>query len=371
MSGGELRLALEPIADTAELARSWQALEAEAPGSFFLSWDWIGTWLATLPPALRPSLLRATRRGATVGLACMVVNTVRRRLIIPYRGLYLNATGDRRFDCITVEHNGFLCAAEDRPAMLAALGGWFAGNCLGAEELWLPGTDTLIPAPPLADAGLSQIVSPVPAFAVDLARVRAAGGDLGTLISRNARQQIRRAVRLYEPAGGAAVHEARSTAEALDFFAGLKDLHIASWQRRRRRHAFAEPYFERFHRALIEFAFERGGVQLLRIAAGGEPIGYLYNLRRGGRVYAYQSGFADSNRRWRPGFVSHWLAIGLNAARGECVYDFMAGENRLKKSFATDPYTLYWQTLRQPRLKYRIEDGVRAVKRRLLGRAPL
>lgn len=366
-----MRLALEPIVDAAGLARSWLALEAETAGSFFLSWDWIGTWLATLPPALRPSLLRATRGGATVGLACMVASTVRRRLVIPYRGLYVNATGDRRVDCITVEHNGFLCAAEDRPVLLAALGDWFAGNAGDAEELQLPGTDTLIPAPALAGAGLTQTVSPMPAFAVDLARVRAAGGDLGTLISRNARQQIRRAVRLYEPAGGAAVHEARSTSEALDFFAALKDLHTISWQRRRRRHAFAEPYFEHFHRTLIEFAFERGGVQLLRIAAGGEAIGYLYNFRRHGRIYAYQSGFADGDRRRSPGAVSHWLAIGHNAARGELVYDFLAGENRLKRSLATDLYTLYWQTLRRPRLKYRIEDGVRAVKRRLLGQVPL
>lgn len=368
VSAADLRLTLEPLDDAGGLAPTWRALEATAQNSFFVSWDWIGTWLATLPETVRPFLLRATRDGLTVGLACVVATKVRRRLVIPYRELHLNATGDRRLDRITVEHNGLLCADRDKAALLTALAAWFASAAGEWDEFQLPGTDVPIPDAAISDAGLTAKLSSVPAFAVDLRRVRAAGGDLGALISRNARQQIRRALRLYEPAGGAVLTEARNTGEALDFFAALETLHTASWQRRRRRHAFVEPYFKRFHRCLIERAFEQRSVQLLRIAVGGDAIGYLYNFRRAGCISAYQSGFADADGKFRPGFVSHWLAIGHNAERGEALYDFMAGENRLKASLATDPYTLYWQTLRRDLWKYRLEDSARQFRRRLLGR---
>jgi CelD/BcsL family acetyltransferase involved in cellulose biosynthesis len=355
----DFRFALEPLTSPDALALEWRALEGET--SFFLTWDWIGLWLEMLPQALRPMLLRATRGGATAGLACLIPRTARRRLLA-HRGLYLHATGDPTLDCLTVEHNGWLCAAADRPALTAALGAWFADLPAGADELYLPGIEAPVAAAALSLASLSDALVPKPAFAVDLDKVRAAGGDLGSLISRNARQQMRRALRLFDERGGARLEAAHGTAEALDFFAALKALHIASWERRDRRHAFAEPFFERFHRALIERSFDGGSVELLRIAVGDDPIGYLYNFRTGGRVYTYQSGFVAGDGRARPGAVSHWLAIHAAAARGERIYDFMAGDNRLKRSLATDHYMLWWQTIRQDRLKYRIEDGARAAR---------
>lgn len=362
----DLRLALEPIADPIALAPEWLALEGNA--SFFLSWDWIGLWLASLPPARSPMLLRATRAGATVGLGCLVPNQRRRRLV-SYRSLHLNATGAPALDCLTVEHNGLVSAAADAPALTTALGRWFADHPSGAEELQLPGIEQPVDAAALAAVGLTATALPKPAFAVDLERVREAEGDLGALLSRNARQQMRRALRLYGERGGARLVAARSTGEALDFFAALKTLHVASWERRHRPHAFSEPFFERFHRALIERSFDRGRVELLRVSAGDESVGYLYNFRQGGSVFAYQSGFADGDGRLRPGAVSHWLAIHHAAARGDQVYDFMAGDNRLKRSLATGHYTLWWQTIRQDHLKYRLEDGARAAKRWLLGQA--
>ena len=66
-------------------------------------------------------------------------------------------------------------------------------------------------------------------------------------------------------------------------------------------------FFEPFHRLLIERSFSEGGIQLLRACAGEQVVGYLYNFRLGNRVYAYQSGFDDADRRERPGIVTHAL----------------------------------------------------------------
>src|SRR5438046_2040207 len=89
----------------------------------------------------------------------------------------------------------------------------------------------------------------------------------------------------------------------------MKELHCASWERRGKPHSFSGKFFEPFHRLLIERSFDQGGAQLLKACAGDRVLGYLYNFQLGNRVYAYQSGFDDCDRRERPGIVTHFLAI--------------------------------------------------------------
>ena len=339
------------------LEREWRAIENTVERGFFLSWAWIGTWLATLPPHVEPFLLRAKKRGATVGIALAVEHTMTPRTLLPARGLYLNASGDRDLDSIYIEHNGFLCEMSAERAMLAALAQWFGRAMPALDALHLPGIATPARRGKLLDQSQEE-----PGFALDLARVTKAGGDVAGALTGNARAQIRRALRGYERRCALAVTEAANLKQAFDYFAAMKRLHVASWERRRRRHAFSAAHFEIFHRALIEREFTRGGIQLLRIAAGDDAIGYLYNFRRGGIVYAYQSGFDDGHRGLSPGVVSHALAIAHNAARGERLYDFLAGANQLKESFATLRYRLVWQVLQRPRLDHRLRAAARRIK---------
>jgi CelD/BcsL family acetyltransferase involved in cellulose biosynthesis len=142
----------------------------------------------------------------------------------------------------------------------------------------------------------------------------------------------------------------------------MKVLHCASWERRGKPHSFTGEFFEPFHQLLIERSFAQGGTQLLRAFAGDRVIGYLYNFRLGNRIYAYQSGFDDADRRERPGIVTHALAIRHAFRSGARVYDFMAGRNRLKESFATRCEPMFWQVIQQPRLAFRLEHLARRVK---------
>jgi len=351
------REALPPLG---ALEREWRTLEHHAGRGFFLSWSWIGTWLTTLPPGIAPFLLRAKRGGSTLGLAIGVAHEASRRKLLPARSLYLNATGDRDLDSIYIEHNGFLCQMSTEHALLSALATWCAQREPPLAALHLPGIGS-----PARRGQLVQELHEVPGFATDLTRVRKASGEVGAVLGAKARQQLRRALRAYESRGALALREAASVGEALDFFAAMKRLHIASWQRRHRRHAFAAPHFEHFHRALIEREFASGAIQILRVALDAAPIGYLYNFRDHGIVYAYQSGFDDGHRGLSPGVVSHALALAHNAEAGERLYDFLAGANRLKENFATNRYTLVWQVLRRPRLDHRLRAAARQLRRRI------
>jgi CelD/BcsL family acetyltransferase involved in cellulose biosynthesis len=345
--------ALPPLA---ELASLWRRLEAQGETSFFVAWPWIGAWLEALPPALALRLLRLERDGICEGAAIATWSHSRRHGLITARGLHLNATGDRNLDCLTIEHNGFVGCRTGHDDVWRAVGEWFTSGGIDADELDLPGvTDDVA----LGRFGSDRLEH---GFRVELAQVRAGNGKVGSILSANARQQLSSAMRALATNGPIVLEAAGTVDQALAFFDQLKQFHIQSWTRRGRRHAFASPFFERFHRVLIARGAESRDVELLRLSAGGTPFGYLYNLCWKGHVYAYQSGFDDSNNRLRPGYIAHALAIERHSAAGAADYDFMAGTNRLKQSFSTERYDMHWYTMRRPLLRFRAEQAARAAK---------
>ncbi len=350
----------EPVPPLQQLEREWRQLEAAGNPSFFTSWHWIGTLLAAVPPASRPKLLRGRANGVTIALALLGANeTRRRRGWVRSRGLYLNETGNPRFDSLTIEHNGILAATHWEPVIWHELIAWFAGLDHEADELHVGGSLRRVPEPALGSCRLGCRETSLPSYSVDLCRLAASDGELYPVLSANVRQQLRRALRYFERVGPLRLAEAASASEAMAFFDAMKALHCASWERRGKPHSFAGEFFEPFHRLLIERSFAEDATQLLKACAGDRVIGYLYNFRLGNRVYAYQSGFDDADRRERPGIVTHFLAIRHAFRSGARVYDFMAGRNRLKESFATRCEPMLWQVVQQPRLAFRLENLAR------------
>ncbi len=367
----EVEFRREPLPPPTALEREWRTLETFAQPTFFTSWHWIGTLLAALPRTRLPSLLRGVAGDRTVALALLGAGVSRRRNgIVRSRGFYLNETGDAHFDALTIEHNGILAAAGREAAVFDAVLAWFAGQREEADELHFSGSLMRPPEEAVEGRGLGRVESVMPSYSVDLSRL-SPSGELDPVLSANARQQLRRAFRQFEQAGPLQLSRAKTASEALDFFAGLKMLHCASWERRKKAHAFTHAFFEPFHRQLIERSFTEDGVQLLKATVGDRVIGYLYNFRLGARIYAYQSGFAEAGRRERPGIVTHALAIRHAFCSGAAVYELMAGRNRLKQSFATRCEPMLWQIFQQPRLAFRLEHLGRRLKYALDLQKPL
>ena len=344
----DVLFSVEPIGALDELEREWRRLERDASPSFFLSWNWIGTLLEMIPLRDRPRLLRGVSAGRTVALAILGDAVVRRHGVIRARRWVVNATGDPAFDCIHLEHNALLAAP--RIGWDGLLDAFDAAT--DVDELSFPGVAAAPALHQVEDRGLLRMEAREPSFAVDLSALSHSHGDLTAILSRNARSQLRRARRRLDPVW---IDPATSEAEALEFFGILKGLHVSWWQRRGVAHAFTHEFFERFHQRLIERVFADGSIQLLRICSGDRTIGVLYNFVLDQHVYAYQSGFVQPAAGERPGVVAHALAVERAWQQGARVYDFMAGENRLKVSFANRTDTLSWTVVQKPRLRFRAE----------------
>jgi CelD/BcsL family acetyltransferase involved in cellulose biosynthesis len=333
-----LSFSLERLDDVKTVSVQWKELEERSDCSFFLSWDWIGTWLATAPGSA-PLLLSVRDSGTIVAFAIFHTAKLRRRFM-PSRAIILNRTGDPYNDIINIEYNNIL---TDRRY---------------SESIW-PAVITFlkraeIPACPFRkwdelhvamatqeieqfahDAELMVLeLAHKPSWFVDLDVVRREGKPYLDTLSSNARYQIRRAIRLYEKEGPILGARAQSLDQAMAYFAELKELHQAYWNHRGMPGGFSNQYFESFHRTLIQNCIERGTVEIFRVSAGERLISQVYNFIYRGRVYAYQTGFSyENDPKAKPGLVSHYLCMQQHLENGASAYDFMAGNNRYKQTF--------------------------------------
>ncbi len=330
---GRVDIRTETVPCFESLGREWRRLEADATGrSFFQSWSWVG---CLAEQRFRdPVLIRAMDGGRTIGLALFNRNAGR---------LCLAEAGDPGLDAPFIEHNAPLAAGPRATAIEAALlrAAWGTPR---VGRLILSGV-----APRLLGAagGRAWRVQERPAPLVDLDAVRAAGGDWLATRSANTRYTLRRSMRAYDARGRLRLDAARSAAEALDWFGALVLLHTRTWRDRGTAGAFATPFLLDFHRALIATTVARGELDMLRVTTAARDVGYLYNFRLGGRVYAYQSGLdhAGAAPHGKPGLTCHALAIARALAGGERVYDFLGGAAQYKTSLANDTVPLVWAEL--------------------------
>ncbi len=342
-----------PTSPTRPLARAPSAQGERACGPF-LSAPWLRAWQAHLPAGARVFRfgdgLLVRRDRAVLG-------------VWPVRRFFLHESGDPLFDRLAVEDNGLPCRpGVDRVAALSLLLAQAAG------EVVFGGVDAGFAADLHQAAGLSghrvRTVREAPRYWVDLNEARRHGPTSLTWASPATRAAIRRSNRLYSELH---VDEPGGVADALDWFAALRDLHVVRWQREGHLGAFANPAFGPVHRQFLAEAVPQGLATILRVRAGDRAIGYLYLLFGRGWAHSYQSGFVqETDNRLKPGLSAHAAAIAWAAGRGLAAYDLMAGEARYKRELATHSAPMFWLTATPDRWPWRTEEGLRRLKAALL-----
>ncbi len=337
LAPGSTEIVTGRVRDFTALGAKWRDLEARSNASFFQSWTWTGCLAEERFP--EPVLVEAREHGRIVALALF-----NRR----GRTLHLAESGDKAMDCVFIEFNGVLAEAGHEARLTAA--------CLGAARAW---SDE-----PSARGGfwrrrlvLSGVTSATAVSAREIGSVRRKRSLPAPFVdfqerndhylegrSANTRQQLRRSLRDYAASGPVTIERADDVARAYEFLDQLAALHQASWMARGQPGAFANPFFGRFHRALIARGQERGEIDLLRVTAGTQTIGLLYNFRYRGHALTYQSGFdyAAASRHEKPGLTCHYEAIQFAARSGAARYDFLAGDDRYKRSLSDRADTLHW-----------------------------
>ena len=345
----------------------WVKLADNSPySSFYLSAEWMGSWLEIFGELLQHQILIFEEQGVVVG-ACLLVKSNRRQGPFRVRRIYLNTGGEDPADRGTAEFNGLLCSPGYEQAIAKALAAHL--SALEWDEF---AVDGMCPGPILSelqsdcfpDLLLTRIVRP--SFYVNLDHLRQSGIPYESSLSPNTRQQLRRSMRFYSHLGSVRTEVAQDIARVEEFFEEMIQLHNVTWKERGEPGAFASTRRLAFHRSLIRRAFARGCIQMLRVTTANETIGVLYNFVQNGKIYFNQSGFNyNRDKRLKPGFVTHACAIQYGLEQGFSEYDFLAGDTQYKRSLARDCRQLAWVTFAKPTIKLALIDFLRTVKRRV------
>ena len=374
---GAIVVKLSALPSLATLAHAWRSLEQRAKFSFFVSWSWIGPWLSSLPDNIRAQLLLAMRGDRVVGMA-VIVDAPIRGLPMPFgRAAWLHTTGQPGLDGIAIEHNGFLVDAEDAHAVEARMLAFMLDEARPWRRVIMPlmgGPKS--PSTVEASDRFASKQQRKPCWTIDLQKARSHANGLLGLLSAKARANLRRTLRACEALGDLQVDEARDLAVAQQYLASLLKFHERRWRALATPSAFAAPFTQRFHAALLGEAFERGEVQVLRVRAGARDVGYLYSFVHDGRVSFYQSGFDYGllDSRFSPGLATLLLGIDYNARRGHAVFDFLGGSVKYKATLATDCEELLSIVVDRRSAPYQAESWMRShllpIVRRASGNSP-
>lgn len=356
-----MRASLSISHDRSALMDEWRRIYALSDATVFLSPAWIETMLETAPSAAGFGFVRVLDdlRGV---YGAALVSVPRRRPFAFICEAHLNETGVPHFDRVYIEYNDVLLT-RDAPAGAreAAVEAIFDG--LGNADQFVFRNAT----PQLADAVETvsnarrcafEVLNRQPTFQIDL---RAAGGGrVFQSFSPSLRAKIRRSIRRYEERGEVTIDRPQSPGERAVAWTELMRLHAQTWSRRGKRGAFSERAFRAFHEHFIERYPQHA--EFVRLIAGGETLGVLYNFVAGDRICNYQSGFKyEADNQLAPGFVCHALAADRYRELGFSIYDMMGGDADYKRRLGGEGVTLTTVAVTRKGLRARLRSSVRSL----------
>ncbi|MCF4007812.1 GNAT family N-acetyltransferase [Rheinheimera sp. UJ63] len=362
-----LQLSHYELTDITALARDWQLLERKAQTSFFLSWNWIGTWLEIFRPSV--IVVKAVRQnGSLCGLGLISQKVEKRHGVLHARTLLLHQTGHWDQDQIWIEYNGFLTDQQDSLLIEQQFIQYLCSEYPHWDELVLGGIEENKALQlNLASRLYMHERWSAPCFGVDMKHLRFENISYLASLTQNTRYQIRRSERMYQQFGELTLRRPASQTEALSFFQRIGQLHMRRWGSALHQSGFANPQFVSFHQSLIRLCWEHKQVDLVALYAGEHHIATFYNFFYLNKVFFYLSGIEQiSDNKEKPGLLGHSYCIQQYLDHGYDFYDFMGGSERYKSQLGNWHSRLVQVSMQRPRLKLKLERAGRWVKNCLL-----
>lgn len=343
------RVSLESLPSLDELGARWQELERRSRCSFFVSWRWIGPWLALIAPLRHARLLSVSRDERLVALG--VITQRRRFLGLGPLHMRLHEVGDKVLDNLTIEYNGLVCEDGHEREALAAVLDHLAHNDKRWLTLYLPGMQAdNVPFERIRSLEMGMRSRKHAAHYIDLTELRESGSDyLPTVLSSKARAAVRRTARKLQTGfGELSVAVAASSEEKLAFFRAMVQLHESHWSEEEQEHgAFGNSRILGFHERLIAQSENGDGAQLIRVNAGDQTVGYVYNLVWRDISYFYQAGidYKRFGSCGSPGLLLLTRAVEHALANGVARFELMAGDSAYKRTLGMAENKMVWLSL--------------------------
>ncbi|WP_017444347.1 GNAT family N-acetyltransferase [Gayadomonas joobiniege] len=353
----EPKVEVEVVSNKSDFFMIYRQAKTYLTYSVFTSIEWLETFTSQLDDAL---FLAFRRDKQIVGLALLV----NKKDFWRSAGdcWFLNRAGCTEIDQIWPEYNNLIYAKDFEAQVWHAFLGYFAAN--RAQRLVVG----LTPAIHVLEGSNEFIIEKnivSPSFWLDLKPEYIEVDCLLKSFSRNTRSQIRRALKKCEAIAELNVERATTESEAQLWFEQAGRYHMQRWSDS----GFKNPRFVEFHKNLINKLFAVDKVDLLKVCLGKTTLAILYCLRDGTTARFYLSGinYHPDLNSIKPGILSHMMAIQFFSAQGLSGYDFMAGENRYKKSLSSQQGAQILYSVRKNNVFQRLIVSAKKYKNKLNG----
>jgi len=350
---------LYPATSIETVAEIWRKLELRIHSSALTcSWDWTEAWLKHYGHLMPHAFAVGEHAGVPCGIV-LVTRGIRHQGPFKIQSRHLGTAGEPETDSVCVEYNRVLSLPEERSAFVSALISELAKDA-GWDELSLDG---------FASEDAKPFLICEPRFRIEqrashlseLSRFNKLGSEILPSFDRATRRKIRHSMDLL---GNVETEWANSPEQAMDIFRELTEMHQKRWITAGHPGAFSSAIFRSFHTDIISRFFPRGSIFLFRARGSNGTIGCIYGFIEEGKILVYQTGMNLTDySKLTPGRVVHLLAMQQCTEKGFKEYDFLAGENSYKRDLSNHSRELLWATFRRPRLKFRVIDSLRTLKR--------
>ncbi len=302
------------------LVPEWSALLGRLPGAApFLAPQWLVPWWRHLGGGELWVMALRRDQGTLVGLAPLFVYPRSGRRVVAFLGSGISDELD--------------LLAEAPPAAAAAV---FA-RLRARVDRW----DTVELTDLPEESALLSVECPLsrrlePGDPCQLLELPASAEEFRRSLRPHQARNLRRAHRLLGASGevrGEWLCDGRRQAGLETLFA----LHAARWGVRGEAGVLSSAALQAFHREASTGLAEAGWLRLRALRVGEATAAVLYGFARGGRAFAYLSGFDPRLGQGSPGTLLTAFAIEESIREGASSYDFLRGTEGHKATWGAHP----------------------------------
>ena len=330
-----------------DVEQYWKNIEKRAePISYFLSWDWIGSWVNTCKPSGFFIVGFDEAEPVAIGFIGTPDNN----------GIgWLNKAGIDKKDQVWIEYNDFFITADNKTKIRQFMVSFLLNNkTFGLKKLHIDMT-TLA----LKDYGQNGYIKLVSDGYLQRLKDVQGLSQLLNKYSKNTKRQIKKSEDLLKQTGELKLEVLSEDKQADVLLNEISELHKSQWVDSKWGSGFTNEEFVKCHQQLITLP----STKILCLTCDGIPIAYGYFLLSGGSVNFYLSAIdKNPDNKIKVGLLFHCYAMLHFSKQGFKIYDFLAGDARYKKSLSSEHYRLNSLVIYGDSWSNKLEKMVRKIR---------
>lgn len=311
------------------------AISAARP-TVFLTWEWLGSWLAAYRARTEHFVLAVRSHGELVGIAPFYVDLTRPRS--------LRLIGDGTYDS---DNLGFLAKEGCLAGVTACVLQWLAHCRNGWTILKLnavPSEEADVIRSELQVQRWKVIAADFPHPVISLPATWEA---YLSMLSPNMRSSINRKLKKFEQEN-IRLTRCDDIGDLDGFLSALFNIHDKHWRARNQKGAFSLPGRKDFFRRVATRSSQKGWLDFWALEIGGSAVALEFGFTYAGTYSFLQSGFDPAFEQSGPGVALKALVIRELIARGVRFYDFLGGGEEYKYRWGAEHRTLVNMTCAPP-----------------------